>query len=299
MSDPKAKILIVEDSSSMINYIRSGLENEGYNILLARNGIEAIKVMENSVPDLIISDIIMPEMGGMELRNYMQNNYRLNLIPFIFLTVKTEFNDKIKGLEAGADDYITKPFKTEELLAIIRARLNRYKLLGDLIKYDKLTGLYNRRELEERLADDLNRARRYKKILTIAMLDIDHFKNVNDTYGHMTGDIVLKHVAAKCKEEIRDVDYAGRTGGEEFVIVMPETVKEHGLLAVNRIRLAVSRMSIGESQIKVTISGGIASAPEDSLNLEDLLSFADMALYRAKDAGRNNVKKYESVWSKV
>jgi diguanylate cyclase (GGDEF)-like protein len=236
----------------------------------------------------------MPVMDGMEFRNSLRENPKFNLIPFVFISAKNELDDKILGLEIGADYYLTKPFEESELIAIINSRIEKSREFNNLIYHDKLTGLLNRGGIDKRLEEEINRGRRYNNSFSIAMMDIDHFKKVNDTYGHQTGDIVLKNVSGSIATNIRDSDYAGRYGGEEFLIVMPYTDKVHAYTATERIRKSLAATEIKSTDIKITISGGIASYPEDGDNFREIVSSADSALYSAKNNGRNCVVSCEN-----
>ncbi len=290
MNSMKSKILLVEDNQTTLTLIKAKLEKEGFEIKSAVNGQNAINLMSEFTPDLIISDIIMPVMDGMEFRNNLRENQKFNLIPFVFLSAKNKLDDKIQGLEIGADYYLTKPFENSELMAIIRSRIEKSREFNNLIYHDKLTGLLNRGGIDKRLEEEINRGRRYNNSFSIAMMDIDHFKKVNDTYGHQAGDIVLRNVSESIAKNMRDSDYAGRYGGEEFLIVMPHTDKKQAFTAAERIRKALEGTGIKDTDIKITISGGISSYPEDGDEYRKIVSSADSALYTAKNSGRNCVK---------
>lgn len=289
-----SKILLVEDHKPTLILIKTNLEKEGFEVKSAVNGENAINLMGEYTPDLIISDIIMPVMDGMEFRNTLRENPKFNLTPFIFLSAKKELNDKVHGLEIGADYYLTKPFENSELIAIIKSRIEKNREYNDLIDHDKLTGLLNRGGIDKRLEEEISRGKRYTNMFSIAMMDIDHFKKVNDTYGHQAGDIILRNVSWSIDNNIRDADYAGRYGGEEFLIVMPYTDKYHSLIAAERIRKALEGTGIKNTGIKITMSGGVSSYPEDGNDYKEIISSADIALYSAKNNGRNRVIAYRN-----
>ncbi len=289
MDSQKAKILVVDDSQTMIMLIKTALEGEGYQVTTAGNGKDAVGIIQNMTPELIISDINMPEMNGIEFREYVNSQPKLSLVPFIFLTTKDGVDDRIRGIESGADDYLTKPFKPDELTAIVRLRLSKSQRVGSLIKIDKLTGLLNRRAIDEVLADEMERMKNRNSFLSVALFDIDHFKKVNDTYGHQTGDMVLSTVASEIKKGMKDLYYAGRYGGEEFIVVMPDTLKELAVKVADKIRDSISKLTLGEMNIKPTISCGVATSPEDTPEQGELVASADRALYMAKESGRNRV----------
>ncbi len=291
----KSKILLVEDNKPTLALISKMLRKEGFEIKSALNGQNAMDLMREYTPDVIVSDIIMPVMDGMEFRYRLSETQKFSLIPFIFLTAKNQLDDKIHGHETGADYYLTKPFDKRELVAIIKSRIEKNREYNNLINYDKLTNLLNRGAIDKRLDEEISRGRRYKSIFSIAMLDIDHFKRINDTNGHQAGDIVLRNVSERISGNIRDSDYAGRYGGEEFLIVMPETDKEQANIAAERIRKSLYGSEVENTGISLTISGGISSYPDDGNDYREIVSSADKALYSAKNGGRNCVVSYRKI----
>jgi len=290
ISDHKATIWVVEDEPAMSRLITLYLRNWGYGVKTLPNGVRALNEMRQNQPDLIISDILMPKMDGLTLRDKLLKDPDLRLIPFIFLTAKGAVEERVTGLKMFVDDYIAKPFEPEELRARIETILNRYKYFRDQMHYDELTRLYNRKTFFTMLGKELKRSVRYNAPLTLAMLDIDYFKQCNDTYGHTFGDAVLMKVSDVLVSSLRDSDWAGRFGGEEFVVAMPETAKENGRDVVERLRRGVAELSfLEEPDFKCSISAGIASCPDDAAAAEELLNQADSALYTAKQEGRNRV----------
>ncbi|MBT9537506.1 MAG: diguanylate cyclase, partial [Nitrospirae bacterium] len=246
-----------------------------------------------------------------EVCRWLKLNEDTKGIPIIMLTVKKDVKDKVAGLEAGADDYLPKPYNNVELNARIFACL-RTKALQDELKQknhqleellkrleimaitDSLTGLYNRRHLETILKEEFKRTFRYKTPLTCMMIDIDHFKAVNDAFGHHAGDAVLKETAKIITENAREIDTVARWGGEEFIIIFPQTKKEEALQAASRILRIISEYNFpdipGE---RITVSIGITSIPNPSLSIdteEKLIQTADCALYEAKRKGRNRIE---------
>jgi len=258
-------------------------------VLDAEDGIAALELLTHISPDLIISYIMMPRMDGYAFRKELLKRETNQFIPFIFLTAKDQKADILKGMQYNADAYISKPFDPQVLVAKVGAILRKYARFNELIRFDALTKVFNRQTLESNLRGELNRVRRYEQKTTILMVDLDSFKSLNDTYGHDFGDSVLKRVAHRFKEKLRDIDFVGRVGGEEFIIVMPNTDKEAGLFVANRIREGVQNLSFEHPEVRVTFSGGVASAPEDAQEMERLIKKADMALYRAKENGRNRI----------
>lgn len=311
----KAKILLVEDDREQAQFVRDFLERKGYEVIWAENGASAIKIAKTVPIDLILLDLILPDISGHEVCRWLRLNQDTKGIPIIMLTVKTNINDKIAGLEAGADDFLPKPFDEAELNARIYASLRtkalqdelkeRIRQLEDLLHKleimaitDHLTEIYNRRHFEEILKREFARATRYNLHLSCLMADIDHFKRINDTYGHGTGDTVLKEIARLIHSSLREVDVIGRWGGEEFVILLTQTKKADAKKIAERILQRVSVYTfhgLPENE-NVTLSIGVASIPEDRDidNWEKLIKAADEALYRAKRNGRNRVELSES-----
>ncbi len=284
-------ILIIDDDPIILSMLESFLSKGNYKILTVNSGKLAFEILEKQKPDLIISDIMMPDMDGYEMRRKLLNDERFKYIPFIFLSAKGGSKDIVKGIEMNVDDYIAKPFDSTILLAKVNAILQRYDGLYQLIHYDILTGLYNRRAIEIFLKEELERAKRYERPLGVLLLDLDYFKNVNDNFGHDFGDKVLKMVADVLKANIREIDYAGRYGGEEFLVIMPETDQKESMVVAERLRLAVQEIQFDDYNVSLTISGGLVIALKDGNTIDDLLKKADISLYNAKDSGRNIIKR--------
>ncbi len=311
----KAKILLVEDDRVQAQFVREFLEKKGYEVVWAENGAFAIKIAKTVAVDLILLDLILPDISGHEVCRWLRLNQDTKGIPIIMLTVKTNITDKIAGLEAGADDYLPKPFDEAELNARIYASLRtkalqdelkeRNRQLEDLLRRleimaitDHLTEIYNRRHFEEILKREFARALRYNLHLSCLMCDIDLFKRINDTYGHAAGDTVLKEVARLIHSSLREVDVIGRWGGEEFIVLLTQAKKADAKKVAERILQSISAhkfQGLPENE-KITVSIGVASIPEDADidNWEKLIKAADEALYRAKRNGRNRVELSES-----
>lgn len=294
MKRTEETILVVDDSRVVRETISGGLKKAGYNVLTAENGSEGLELVKQSVPDLIISDIVMPEMDGMEFLKALREDPKTEAIPLIFLTAIDEMDNKIMGFQAGADDYITKPVKIEELLVRVAAKLERMKFLRERADLDGLTGLYNRRYFDEKLSEVTTYFRRYESPLSLSIMDIDHFKKVNDNYGHPVGDFVLRELAKITKKNIRDTDIAARYGGEEFAIIMPQTAKFNAYVAMERLRSTIESHKFVEPEKKlglsITVSIGITQFLPQHDGLIELIERADGALYKAKKNGRNRVE---------
>jgi two-component system cell cycle response regulator len=294
-----ATILVAEDSVVIRAVLRRYLEVEGYRVVEAADGQTAIDRCHEDPPDTVLLDIEMPGLNGHEVLAHLKADEELRSIPVVFLTGKTGTDDIVAGLRSGAQDYLKKPFETAELIARVGAAV-RTKLLQDKLRdqsaefervsrTDALTGLYNRRHLEERLREADSAAVRHSRQLSVVMVDIDHFKRVNDTEGHQGGDDVLREFTRRLQAEVRGEDVAGRWGGEEFLVILPETDIEGAMTLAERIRASVANEAFahGEHRFVVTMSAGCASGlPGD---IDELVRRADTALYRAKAEGRNGV----------
>jgi diguanylate cyclase (GGDEF)-like protein/PAS domain S-box-containing protein len=297
LKESKATLLIVDDEPINIKIIAK-LFNEEYEILASTNGKEAIEIAARRSPDLILMDVVMPEMDGYEACRLLRENDATKNIPLIFITAKRETGEEEYGLKLGAIDYITKPLE----LSIVRARVRNHidlkhktDLLESLAALDGLTGIPNRRRFDEVLESEWKRAVRNQTPLSLIMVDVDNFKQYNDHYGHGAGDDCLKHVAQVLLSSlVRPGDMAARYGGEEFVVILPHTDGEGALQVAERICTQVDGLGIPHINASVadhiTVSVGCAtSIPQSNILPERLLESADNKLYRAKHEGRNRV----------
>jgi two-component system cell cycle response regulator len=305
-----SNVLIIDDADSVRYHIISTLKKvalfEHYRE--ARDGIDGFKSLLAAKTDLIICDLEMPRMDGFKFMQMVNSREDLRDIPIIMLTGREDRDLKIKGLEQGACDYVTKPFDAGELVARVKVQLKikalqdelkrSNELLKELSNTDPLTHLYNRRYLTKVLSSELIRAKRYSESLSFIILDIDHFKKVNDAYGHQNGDTVLSAVAEVVQAGRRCYDIAARYGGEEFVLVLPGTTLAGGITVAERLREDVRAISFKPplEQLSITISLGVATFPSAQIEDEDsLIRQADEALYRAKQNGRNRVETMAEV----
>ncbi len=297
-------ILIVDDVPANIQFLGKLLKGEGYKIAPASNGRKALEMIPKMRPDLVLMDVMMPEMDGFEACSRMKASAEMKDIPVIFLSARSESEDVVRGFKLGAVDYIQKPFNAEELIVRVRNHLELVRsrrliihymdemgrqnaLLEELSITDSLTGLYNHSHSIERLHQETSNSKRYGTPLTMMMLDIDLFKAVNDSYGHVAGDEVLKGVAEIIRSNVREGDIAGRYGGEEFILVLPNTPIEGGLAIAERIRSRVEENRWQIEELKITLSGGIKSLEDESPT--ELVIRADANLYTAKEQGRNRI----------
>ncbi len=301
---PQDAVLIVEDSPTQALRLRLLLEERGYQVTVARDGKEALELLEKRSFPVVITDWVMPEMNGIEFCKAVRARPDRDYVYIILLTARGATEDMVDGLEAGADDYLVKPVDAAELVARLNTARRIIDLQASLQKkneelarltvVDPLTGAFNRRYLNERLPGTIRRALRYRTPLSIVMCDIDHFKRVNDAYDHLMGDEALKAFAEILLEAIRkQVDWVVRYGGEEFVIVLPDTGHEGAMEAAERYRKETARREIrrGDIRIHITASFGVATmepgAEQRSIRMEELVSAADRCLLQAKDTGRN------------
>jgi two-component system cell cycle response regulator len=317
--DP-SKILVVEDNPVLLRAIVALLAATGEHVLAATNGDEALRIIAAEAPRLVISDWEMPGTDGLELCRRIRRQDGSGLVYFIMLTVHCEKSRLIDAYNAGVDNFISQPFDLEEFLARVRTGLRAARMhdetarkaiasralnaqlatvnsrLERLAITDELTGLFNRRQAMFHLNEQWALAERYGRPLTVAMIDIDHFKQVNDTYGHDVGDAVLRRVAIILREQTRGTDALCRIGGEEFLIIFPAQTLEEARICAQRCRAAMEAqvLTVNGVDVTATISIGLASRTPAMHQFPDLLKAADEALYVAKSSGRNLVRDTQS-----
>ncbi len=290
-------ILIVDDTPTNIEIISSVLGTE-HEILFATSGRDALALVADQTPDLILLDIMMPDMDGYEVCKRLKADPKTRNIPVIFITALSEEADEARGLEIGAIDYISKPISAPIVRARVRnhLELKRYRdILENLSTLDGLTGIANRRRLDEVLTQEWRRGCRDQSPLSVCMMDIDFFKRFNDHYGHAAGDDCLRRVAlALASVARRPADLAARYGGEEFVCVLPDTDPAGAAVLTDRCRVAVAALAIPHAESSaaehVTISGGVVTQiPTAESSPAQLLEAADRLLYQAKHTGRDRI----------
>jgi two-component system cell cycle response regulator len=302
-------ILIIDDSESIRRQVMGILkEFQLFDTYYeAESGIEGFKILLNNKIDLILLDLIMPGMDGFKVLSMKRSKPEYEDIPVLMLTGEEDQKNKIKGLEQGASDYITKPFNPGELIARVKVHL-RIKTLQDelraanvrleeLSNVDALTNVHNRRYFMNMIEKEFDRAQRYHSHISFVMVDIDNFKKFNDLYGHQTGDIVLVSVAAILYKGLRKHDVVARYGGEEFAIILPETDLPGAVTVSERYRKTVESSNFGThgKPLSLTISLGVSHFPHpEILTFMELIRRADEALYKAKDKGRNLVVPADS-----
>jgi len=292
----KNSLLIVDDEKMTLNFLTHVLGSE-YTIYSASTGENAIKIAREYLPDLILLDILMPGMDGYQTLSELRNCMETSRIPVIFTSGLSSTEDEEKGLSLGVVDYITKPFSG--LIVKLRIQnqiqiINQLRIIEYLSMIDQLTKIHNRRSFDERLRMEWNQAIREQTTISLLMMDLDRFKNLNDTYGHQQGDIVLQTVAKIFPHSFsRPGDFVARWGGEEFVVLLPNTPSVGAKEIAEKIRTDVESVKIfcpNGSSIKITISIGVSTQlPVHDSPIDAFISNADKALYAAKEAGRNKV----------
>jgi diguanylate cyclase (GGDEF)-like protein len=301
-------ILIIDDTRSTRDELASYVTNAGHRPITAESGLEGLRLLREHRPGLVLLDVVMPSIDGFKIAQMIKGEKQLGFVPIILLTARTDLDTRRRGHKAGADDFLSKPVNPDELAIRIDAMLRIKSLteqleaanakLAELAETDGLTGVANRRRLDQVMDIEHERSRRYKRALGILVIDIDHFKKINDTYLHEIGDLVLKTVAVAIREMLRRTDFCGRYGGEEFVVVAPELTGEGAMVLAERIRQHVAslRIPIGPGpdgqprEVRVTVSIGVASFDHGAdAPMSELSRRADTALYQAKRQGRNRV----------
>jgi two-component system, cell cycle response regulator len=296
------KILIAEDDQVSRHGLVTLLTKWGYDVLEAEDGLTAWRILQREdAPHLAIIDWMMPEMDGLQICRGVRQRGPEPYIYVLLLTAKNRQEDVLAGLDAGADDYVTKPFDTHELQVRLCAARRILDLQSELLSacearrlqatHDALTGVLNRRTIIEGLQREFARAQRDSLSIGVIMMDLDYFKRINDTYGHPVGDMVLCEAAQRVQQELRSHDLLGRYGGEEFLAVLPGCTAEETKKIAERLRqgLADRPLNFPGGRILVTSSFGVAASEGDGANVEALLQLADASLYRAKHEGRNRV----------
>ena len=312
--DGPARILIVDDHEDNVELLRARLEARGYETDTAADGQQALEHVRAAPPDLILLDVMMPKVDGIEVARRVKSNPALPFIPIIMQTALDSTESKVEGLDAGADDYITKPINFAELEARVRSLL-RIKNLQEQVEGQKheleqlnerllrisqtdgLTGLFNRRHIEQELGHMFDHSVRLGELLAVLMVDLDKFKSVNDTYGHQAGDEVLRQMSELLTKAVREIDRVGRYGGEEFMILLPGTSAEEAVTFGERARQAIEAhtFTFPGGELHRTASFGVATFPHTRIHgCDDLVRAADDALYVAKETGRNRVVLFDS-----
>ena len=290
------KVLVVDDSKFNVAIMKNILETEGYSVYSTYNSNNVLQIAKSIIPDVILLDVVMPEIDGFEVCNLLKSNFTTKDIPIIMITSRTESTDVKKALELGAFDYVKKPIDEVEVMARIQSaiRFSEYQeKLKEMAMKDGLTGLYNHTLIIELFQKEFEKKQNNNECISFIMLDIDHFKNINDTFGHPFGDRILKELSNILITSISSSDIIGRYGGEEFTIVSSENSVEALYNLCEKIRKNVEEKEFraGDKVIKITVSlGAFFKNSENNIANTEVIKKADEALYRAKESGRNRVE---------
>jgi diguanylate cyclase (GGDEF)-like protein len=289
------RILIVDDDVFVADFYAANLRSAGMEVCSIQDPADIFMAMAEFKPELLLMDVFMPSCSGVQLAKIVRQEAAYLDVPIVYLSTESDLGRQLDAISAGADDFLTKPMSAPYLISSLTSRVERYRSLRDLILRDSLTMLYNHSTIKEQAALEIERARRHGKPLTLAMLDLDYFKNVNDNYGHQVGDNVIRSLAQMLQKTLRRVDIIGRYGGEEFAVIFPETSMQAALVALEKVRAGFAKIKHHSMdhqwQFEVTLSGGVV---ELSKNVDVSLFFeqADIALYAAKHGGRNRIRQY-------
>lgn len=285
------RVLVVDDSLLVARRHAAILRAEGMQVNMVIHPQDMLHALEEQKPDLVLLDMYMPGCEGRELAAVIRQQPAFHGMPIVYLSSETDREIQLAAMGKGGDDFLTKPVSAAHLIAVVSSRIERARTIRAQLNHDSLTGLLTHGALKEQFARELARARRNGSELSVVMIDVDHFKKVNDTYGHATGDRVLKSLARLLRQHLRASDVVGRYGGEEFVVLLPETKSEVALRVLDRIRELFAQIQhhSDSTTFMVSFSAGIASVPT-FFDADEVVEAADAALYRAKQGGRNQVR---------
>src|SRR5229473_2906935 len=289
-----ARILVVDDNPLNLRMLADWLATEHYVVNAATDGFEALAKIAAERPDIVLLDVVMPELNGFEVCRRIKADPTMADIPVIMVTALSEVDDLVRGFEAGADDFVTKPFNFDALMARVRSQLRRkrhYERIAEEALVDPLTCAFNRRYLDAHAPRLAARCRAARNPVGVLMIDVDNLKQINDARGHPAGDRVLKEVVDRVTSALRPSDLVARMGGDEFVVVMPETGLDAALQIAERLRSRIGDTPVEGVAVTVSV-GAAASRPDEEEELDATLQRADAALYEAKRAGGNRVIAY-------
>jgi diguanylate cyclase (GGDEF)-like protein len=287
----KKRILVVDDEKDLLKVLNMRLSSAGYEVFEKADGAGAFKAARELMPDLILLDVLLPDIDGKRIKSKLNEDESTARIPVIFLSAKSETTDKIEGLQLGADDYITKPFDSEELLARIKAALDKRDFYEKISMTDGLTALPNTAYFNKQFSLFFNIAKRYKKPFSLIIVDVDDLKSINDMNGHMAGDLILKEFAQIAKKCFRSADIIARYGGDEFTVIMPETNCEQAAISINRLKQNINSANpiqyADTANITFSVSAGCATYEERFVSAKEIFELADKALYENKKSSKN------------
>ncbi len=284
------RVLIVDDDPQICKFYEVILNEAGMETRVCNNPLEAFDILSEFRAELIIMDLYMPQCRGKDLAGVIRQEPAYDSVPIVFLSAEDDLIKQLDVMTIGGDDFLTKPIRPEHLVLAVYTRARRFRSLRSLMLRDSLTGLLNHTTTREHVESELARMKREDRPLALAMLDLDHFKRINDTYGHVTGDRVLKTFSSMLRQRLRSSDIIGRTGGEEFTVALPGATREQAFAIMEDVREAFAcvRQEHDGTVFNVTFSCGIAMFP-DYDTVADLTEAADQALYKAKNKGRNRI----------
>lgn len=293
--EKKETVLVVDDDASVAELLRRALEHGGYEVHVAGSGRQALLQAEEVKPDLILLDVTMPGMDGLEVKARLNKKETTSGIPVIFLTGRGETHDKVEGLQLGADDYVTKPFEIVELLARVKAALGRRQFYQKISTTDPLTGLHNQHLYHRQLEMLFQIARRYGRVFSLAIIDIDNLKTINDSLGHQAGDFVIKKTAEIMTRIFRKADFLIRYGGDEFVVLLPESDEAQAAVAVERLKAEIGGKEFFAEEIckklSFSVSAGIASYHGEMAEPAEIFERADTKMYQDKTGKRSKTPR--------
>jgi diguanylate cyclase (GGDEF)-like protein len=292
LEDVPSRVLVVDDDPVSARATEAVLRAAGFLTASCCDPADAYEAILRESPDLIILDVLLGDVDGFDVCRRVRANQALQLVPIIFVTRRGDVEQRVRGLQVGGNDYLAKPFDPPELVARVRSHLSRLSVLREMAIRDGLTRCYNHKYFKMRLEQEMVRARRYGSALSLGLLDVDHFKQVNDKHGHPSGDAVLAHLASLLIASVRSSDIVARYGGEEFAFVLVEAGAQEAAIVAERMRARVEAHEFevpGGARLRATASIGLAEAqPKETAAA--LLQRADASLYQAKGQGRNRVR---------
>lgn len=292
------RVLIIDDSRSQAKYIENILKNHEMDVAVIHNPLDALTALHTYRPEIILMDMYMPECTGMELARVIRQQDSYHSTPIIYLSAEDDVNKQMDAMSQGGDDFLTKPVNPKQLTNTIQNRGRRARAMHAMLVRDSLTGLYNHSHIMQLLGDEIELAKREERSLSFVMIDLDHFKAVNDTHGHLIGDQVLKNLSLFLKQRLRQEDHIGRYGGEEFALILPNTSESDARVILNDIRDRFSKIPHNASSTSFfcTFSSGIYTYSHDDTDdtVSSVCEKADQALYEAKNGPRNCVRVFRN-----
>lgn len=294
----KYSILAVDDDPDQLALITHNFSEASIRVIPANSAREGCARLQSESVDLVLCDVEMPEIDGFEFCRIVRGNPNFQTLPFVFLTSKSQAEYEIRGLSVGADEYLKKPCEPSILLARVQALLKRHALYAIKFDQDPLTHLLNRRALEREIERELVRLQRHLDVASMAFIDLDNFKQINDQNGHKIGDAILVRFAEILDRNKREGDVAGRYGGEEFIVYFPGTDEKNGLKIVGRFRDLFQVPLPEVPNLRLSFSCGLVEVPRDGRDFDTLRSRSDQAMYRAKRVGKNQTVVWNPQWEK-